>query len=486
MNAGLRTAVLCLVMVGFQGCRSGSVPTPETGGPAAGGDCALFPADNVAGDTLTIACNRPVDTLGPLAPANEATRLLDRQIYETLVRVDCRGRLLPGLARSWQSLEGGRIWEFRLRKGARFSNGDHLTGRDVVRSWTAVRDKRPGPRRPPWTWVRPESVRTEGDDRLWVALPAPLGDRPWLFANPELAVIRPPAGKGPALGSGSFAWDPAASKPVHAVPNRYHPEPGLCVLRVLARPGADPRDLLSGDADLVIVSNRDALEYAKSLPGVRIAPLPWSRLYLLLSTRFGCASGPSPQVEGTLSLLRDELAGKVVDADARPVASFSFDPDRKTSCFPSESDATGGRASGSGAQPRILYRDDDGDAGRIASRLVALEAARDDSAASVPCLEATGAPVAAPETWAGLVTSVVPAADWAYVISVRRDYPDPCLDLAGLRAWIPWAGDQAHVLPLLVSRDHLVVKTGLKRIDVDWDGIPVLTRTGWDRSGTVP
>jgi len=460
----------------------------EPGGGAPGAaECRLFAGDNVAGDTLTIGCNEPLQPRHAPVAANESERLLFRQIYETLVRVDCRGRLRPGLARSWEGHDGGRVWEFRLRKNARFSDGSHLTAADVRAAWAGVLAVKSGPRRPPWSWVRPDSVRTAGDDRLWVALSLPLGEEPLLFAHPELAVTRPGSEGEPPLGSGSYAWAPEhAPGRLCAVPNRFHPEPGLSVLCVLGRPGTDPRDLLSGGVDLVVVDDRDVLEYAENLPGVTVAPLPWSRLYLLLSSRFRCPADPPPDMERMLSLLRDELAGKVVGIDSRPVRSFAFDPDREAPCFPSDHKLGSGKG-GSAGDPRILYWEGDEDAGRIASRLVALEAGEQDGRdVTVPCLGAGGMPVAVPETWSGLLTSIAPAADWAYVISVRRAYPDPCLDLAGLRSWVPWAGDPANVLPLLVSRSHLVANSGVRGVALDWDGVPVLNEAGWDRTGTVP
>lgn len=460
----------------------------EPGGGAPGAaECRLFAGDNVAGDTLTIGCNEPLQPRHAPVAANESERLLFRQIYETLVRVDCRGRLRPGLARSWGSTDGGRVWEFRLRKGARFSDGSHLTAAAVRAAWAGVLAGKSGPRRPPWTWVRPDSVRTSGDDRLWVALSRPLGEEPLLFAHPELAVTRPGSKGEPPLGSGPYAWAPGqAHGRLCAAPNRFHPEPGLSVLCVEGRPDADPRDLLSGGADLAVVDDRDVLEYARNLPGMMVAPLPWSRLYLLLSSRFRCPADSRSEVERALSLLRDELAGKVVGVDSRPVRTFSFDPDGgETPCFPSDTGLGKGKGGGA-ADPRILYWEGDEDAGRIASRLVALEAGESDGEATVPCLRATGTPVAASETWSGLLASILSASDWAYVMSVRRTYPDPCLDLDGLRGRVPWAGDPANVLPLLVSRSHLVANSGVRGVALDWDGVPVLNEAGWDRTGTVP
>ncbi len=44
-------------------------------------------------------------------------------IYETLVRRDEEGRIVPGLAAAWRFEDGGRSVVFTLREGAHFHDG---------------------------------------------------------------------------------------------------------------------------------------------------------------------------------------------------------------------------------------------------------------------------------------------------------------------------------------------------------------------------
>src|SRR5437899_2485107 len=69
------------------------------------------------------------------APENDAERLVFRQLYETLIRVDCLGRVLPGLAESWTRDVVSRPWTFTLRTDARFWDGAPVSARDVVAAW---------------------------------------------------------------------------------------------------------------------------------------------------------------------------------------------------------------------------------------------------------------------------------------------------------------------------------------------------------------
>ncbi|MFC4005185.1 ABC transporter substrate-binding protein [Prauserella oleivorans] len=52
-------------------------------------------------------------------------------VYETLVKVDERGEIVPLLAESWTISDDRRVYDFRLRQGVRFSNGSPFTAEDV-------------------------------------------------------------------------------------------------------------------------------------------------------------------------------------------------------------------------------------------------------------------------------------------------------------------------------------------------------------------
>ena len=97
-------------------------------------ECALIPE---AGEpVVTVALSDRVDPSNAPRPSNESERLLFRQLYETLVRADCNGRVGPGLAASWQLDASGRTWILTLRQDARFSDGTPVTAADVRASWT--------------------------------------------------------------------------------------------------------------------------------------------------------------------------------------------------------------------------------------------------------------------------------------------------------------------------------------------------------------
>ena len=58
-----------------------------------------------------------------------------RDIREGLVTFDAAGELVPGQAESWEVLDGGRLYRFRLRPDARWSNGETVVAADFIRAW---------------------------------------------------------------------------------------------------------------------------------------------------------------------------------------------------------------------------------------------------------------------------------------------------------------------------------------------------------------
>ena len=54
---------------------------------------------------------------------------------EGLTRVDAHGVATPAMAESWEQSEDGKTWTFKIRKDAKWSNGDPVTARDFEYSW---------------------------------------------------------------------------------------------------------------------------------------------------------------------------------------------------------------------------------------------------------------------------------------------------------------------------------------------------------------
>jgi hypothetical protein len=453
-------------------------------------------------DAIVLSVSDAIGLGGAPVPANESERLLYRQVYETLVDVDCTGTLHGGLAGDWRRLQGGRVWEFTLRPGARFSDGSTVSSRDVKESWVAAaRTSGPG-LAPLWAWLRPDSVRITGETRLAVTLDGPRED-PVLFAHPALAVAKPsPDGAAP-LGTGPYVLAAAAKDTILCRPSLFNPAPGFAVLRVVIVPGADPRDLIGGGGDAVLVREREALSYAASVPDMQVIPLSWDRMYLLVSSHME-AGKPEWRWRSELHDLRGELASDIAASEAREAAVFAFDTGRRGGCnFRPGEGARAAASPDSQTVSNVVYRSGDPDAERLASRMVALEDPEDTTAAGLPGVKANALPVGVELPGDRFLASLARGGEWMYVVGLRQSFPDPCLDLELLLDRVPWircrAGDctgeavplgaealERAAIPLIMTRPSLVCRRTLAGIELGWDGIPRFRGAGWTGTPRVP
>src|SRR5262249_55053867 len=118
-------------------------------------------------------------------PSNDSERLLFRQVYETLIRMDCKGRAVPGLAESWRLDADGRTWMVTVRADARFSDGTPVRARDVRTSWAQEgngEDLRQDVRRVI------ESVVAVNDRDLAITFVRPRTDAPIALADQDMAI----------------------------------------------------------------------------------------------------------------------------------------------------------------------------------------------------------------------------------------------------------------------------------------------------------
>ena len=93
---------------------------------------------------------RPIST-NALDPGflREAATVVDN-IFDTLVMRDAQMRLVPGLAESWRAVDD-TTWEFKLRSGVRFTNGEEFNAEAVKFTLERVLD--PAARSPTVSYI---------------------------------------------------------------------------------------------------------------------------------------------------------------------------------------------------------------------------------------------------------------------------------------------------------------------------------------------
>ncbi len=167
-SARLATAVAVTSLM-LAACSAGSSTTPSpsggTGGVGADQSITLgLVAEPASLDFTTFD--------GAAIP-----QVLLGNIYETLVKQDQEGKIVPALAKSWKVSDDKKTYTFDLTGAAKFSNGDAFTADDAVFSINNVKAK--------WTTSLKAAMNVVADAKavsptqLQVTLSKPSND--WLF-----------------------------------------------------------------------------------------------------------------------------------------------------------------------------------------------------------------------------------------------------------------------------------------------------------------
>ncbi len=91
---------------------------------------AQVPARPKPTGELVVGLSEDWQVLDPVAHLYIAAYTVHNHIYDPLVELDEQGNLVPMLAESWRSLDE-RTWEFKLRRGVKFHNGEPFTAESV-------------------------------------------------------------------------------------------------------------------------------------------------------------------------------------------------------------------------------------------------------------------------------------------------------------------------------------------------------------------
>ncbi|MDK3156780.1 peptide ABC transporter substrate-binding protein [Kamptonema cortianum] len=75
------------------------------------------------------------ESLDPALITAQADGRIVSSLFEGLTSRDAKGRIIPGVAESWDISGDGRTYTFKIRDNARWSNGDRVTAQDFMWSW---------------------------------------------------------------------------------------------------------------------------------------------------------------------------------------------------------------------------------------------------------------------------------------------------------------------------------------------------------------
>ena len=133
------------------------------------------PTPAVSADKTTLVLGVDISDTRTFDPARQfeySPPTTIRAVYETLITLSPGEyvTLKPLLAESWKSVDGGKAWEFKLRKGVKFASGNPLTAADVKFSFERLANLKDQPadmaeNLGPIEVVDPQTVRISAADK---------------------------------------------------------------------------------------------------------------------------------------------------------------------------------------------------------------------------------------------------------------------------------------------------------------------------------
>ena len=237
-----------------------------------------------AGGPLKVVGQFEVHSLDP-ATSNGFFTLLE--VAETLVNTDARGRLVPGLATTWESSPDGRTWRFTLRPGALFHDGTPVTAAAAA----AALEKARGQEGTPLTTAPVSRFAAEGEGTLLVQLSAPFSPLPAVLAHTGAQILAPssygPDGRvAKVVGSGPYEVEkvtPPQSIEVVASGRWTGPKPAVERVSYLAVGRSESRALMaeSGQADVTFGMDPVSLQRLKRSGDIEIESVTLPRTIVL-------------------------------------------------------------------------------------------------------------------------------------------------------------------------------------------------------------
>jgi len=404
---------------------------------------SVHPATHPA-DTLTVFVFDDINLAHAPWGRNREERFVFGHLYETLVNIDCHGKVQPGLAKSFLPASDG--WMVELREDAHFWDGSPGTAKDVAACLNPLFQ----------SGIALDRIDVVDETHVLVHMSRRVSFH--ILAQPVFAIIRQATSRGIPMGTGSWRIDEDTSVDDDVVMSPWIQ--GIPVVRFVRRSANDARDIIDGPADALISDDPTVIEYAATRSQVAFAPLAYDHAYFLLSPSRALLSASGQYPPPLRLALKDDLALNVVSKDARRCMFFPtrWDCDFEPADFPSRqpTDLLD-------LQPRMVYRAGDTVARDLAGRLVALAAMDTTSSADArtlrqvvrelkPGVRAYGA---RNDEFAALLAD---GRDAAYIISLSPAVDSPCTTLwfADHARWVLKDSRFAACVPLIETRAHFI------------------------------
>ena len=243
---------------------------------------------------LIISQKADVETFDPSQSNNTTTHNVTINVFDTLIRLSDDGRDFVGeLAESWKVVDP-TTWQFRLRRGVKFHNGEDLNAAAVKFTLDSTLDPERKTRQRP-TYVAFKEVRI--DDPYTVSI---ITHKPYAIALTQLQylMVVPPGyikqvgwdefGRKP-VGSGAFKfkeWERDVRVVLEANDAYWKGKPKVRTLAFRAIPEDASRiaAVQRGEVDIIDAVPYDRIKELQGSPTVKITQRQGEQVYVGLDT----------------------------------------------------------------------------------------------------------------------------------------------------------------------------------------------------------
>ena len=252
------------------------------------------PAATAREADLIISQKADVDTFDPDMSTNTTTHNITINVFDTLIRLSDDGKDFVGeLAESWKLVDP-TTWQFKLRRGVKFHNGEEFTAEAVKFTLESTLDPARNSRQRP-TYSSFKEVRV--DDAYTVSI---ITHKPYAIALTQIQflMIVPPGyvkkvgwdefGRKP-VGTGAFKfkeWEKDVKVVLEANDGYWKGKPKVRTLGFKPIPDDASRiaALQRGEVDIIDAVPYDRLREIEASPGLRISQRQGEQIYIGLDT----------------------------------------------------------------------------------------------------------------------------------------------------------------------------------------------------------
>ncbi|MGA2082355.1 MAG: glutathione ABC transporter substrate-binding protein [Holophaga sp.] len=287
---------------------------------------------------IVVGIGTDASTLDPQLCTDSATEVINKNIYNNLVRFDPNMKLVPDLATSWSLAKDGLTWTFNLRQGVTFHDGTPFNAAAVKYNFERILDpKTASARRSVLAMIK--TVEPVNDLTVKIVTDYPCGSFLYQLAHPVAAMISPtaaakwgvqkfglnPCGTGPLK---LVQWEPSEKLEFEAFDHYWEGAPKFKTLTYSIVPEDETRALLleSGQIDVAFrlpVTEVQRLAGNKQI-GLIITPTIMT-MYVALNNQRGPLKDPNVRLALNLAVNKNSIVHDVVD-DLATVADSVIPP----------------------------------------------------------------------------------------------------------------------------------------------------------------